>query len=271
MSVKKEVTFDDGSSATLTTLVSHARGQPLQPSPVPDPPTRQASSTNSSTFYATDERGPLPDADAEHQDHLFRIRKDGYTILRGCWDAGTCAAARARLDEMHRELEPDAEPGSAFSAAHLYNKGEVFEGVYQDARLLRIVRHFLGDDATIMSLGDNAINGVITPPRPGDQPDVISGLHNDGSLTGAFQGVGTPADDSRKIVSHVLCEHSNARSATHHTLSIVVSRGPLLPTDLQAIWCLSPFSKERGGTSFVCAHAAPPPPLPFPRSAIQPR
>ena len=113
---------------------------------------------------ATD--GPLPDADAEHQDHLFRIRKDGYTILRGCWDAGTCSAARARLDEMHRELEPDAEPGSAFSAAHLYNKGEVFEGVYQDARLLRIVRHFLGDDATIMSLGDNAINGVITPPHP---------------------------------------------------------------------------------------------------------
>ena len=50
----------------------------------------------------------LPDADAEHQDHLFRIRKDGYIILRGVWDAGTCAAARARLDEMHRELEPDA-------------------------------------------------------------------------------------------------------------------------------------------------------------------
>ena len=138
---------------------------------------------------------------------------------------------------MHRELEPDAEPGSAFSAAHLYNKGEVFEGVYQDARLLRIVRHFLGDDATIMSLGDNAINGVITPPHPGPQPEVISGLHNDGSLTGAFQGVGTPADDSRKIVSHVLCEHSNAalpriarcRSSPHADVAADRPAGDLVP------------------------------------------
>jgi ectoine hydroxylase-related dioxygenase (phytanoyl-CoA dioxygenase family) len=217
----KQVTFDDGTSATLTTL---------------------ASSTNTSTFYATGEGAPLGDAEAAHQDHLFRIRKDGYTILRSVWDEVTCARARARLDELHRELTPDAAPGSAFQASALYNKGEVFEGVYQDVRLLRIVRHFLGDDATIMSLGDTAIHGVVTPFRPGPQPDVITGLHNDGSLTGAFQGVGTPADDSRRIVSHVLY--------------------------LQAIWCLSPFSKERGGTSFVPgSHLVadlPVPPAPVP-------
>ena len=164
---------------------------------------------------------------------------------------------------MHRELEPDAEPGSAFSAAHLYNKGEVFEGVYQDARLLRIVRHFLGDDATIMSLGDNAINGVITPPHPGPQPDVISGLHNDGSLTGAFQGVGTPADDSRKIVSHVLCEHSNAalpriarcRSSPHADAAVDRPAGDLVP--------LAVLEGARRHLLRVRARSPPPPPPPL--------
>jgi len=172
---------------------------------------------------------------------------------------------------MHRELEPDAEPGSAFSAAHLYNKGEVFEGVYQDARLLRIVRHFLGDDATIMSLGDNAINGVITPPRPGDQPDVISGLHNDGSLTGAFQGVGTPADDSRKIVSHVLCEHSNA-ALPRTTLSSSHADRCCRQTCRQS--GASRRSRRTAAAPPSCARTQPrlpPPPPPFPRSAIQPR
>lgn len=76
-----------------------------------------------------------------------------------------------------------------------------------------------------MSLGDVAPLGVVTPPQPGPQPEVLGGLHNDGSLTGAFQGVGTPADERRRITSHVLY--------------------------LQAIWCLSPFDRERGGTTFV--------------------
>ena len=154
-----------------------------------------------------------------------RIRKDGFTILRGVWDAETCAKARDRLDELHAELEPEARPGSAFTCSHLYNKGEVFEGVYKDRTMLRIIRHFLGQDATIMSLGDVAPLGIVTPPQPGPQPEVLGGLHNDGSLTGAFQGVGTPADECRRITSHVLY--------------------------LQAIWCLSPFDRERGGTTFV--------------------
>ena len=39
--------------------------------------------------------GPLADAEREFQDHIFRIQKDGYTILRGVWPAERCAAARA--------------------------------------------------------------------------------------------------------------------------------------------------------------------------------
>ena len=78
--------------------------------------------------------------------------------------AERAAGARATLDGLRDEAGAGAG-GAGFGAAHLYNKGEVFEGVYQAPRLLRLVSHFLGDDATIMALGDNGIYG--TPARSG--------------------------------------------------------------------------------------------------------
>lgn len=79
------------------------------------------------------------------------------------------------------------------------------------------------------------------PSRPRHWGDE-SGLHNDGSVTGAYQGIGSPADERQRITSHVLY--------------------------LQAIWCLSEFSKEHGGTAFVpgshLVSAMPVPPAPVP-------
>ena len=97
---------------------------------------------------------------------------------------------------------------------------------------------------TIMSLGDHGIFGTImapSPPRPRHWGDE-TGLHNDGSATGAFQGIGSPADEAQRITSHVLY--------------------------MQAIWCLSEFSKERGGTVYVpgshLVSTMPVPPAPVP-------
>ena len=76
----------------------------------------------------------------------------------------------------------------AFSTPHLYNKGEVFENCYQHPLVLRLVRHFLGQDATIMSLGDNAIEGRINWPGSAKGSGLGgSGLHTDGGATGAYQ------------------------------------------------------------------------------------
>jgi hypothetical protein len=186
--------------------------------------------------------------DLEFQDDVFRVKTNGFTILRGVWSAAQCAAARERLDHLRDEelLSQGKAVGSeiGFSTGHLYNKGEQFEGVYQAPRVLRLVRHFLGSDATIMSLGDMGITGTIMAPqspRPrvwGDE----SGLHNDGSVTGAYQGIGSPADERQRITSHVLY--------------------------MQAIWCLSEFSKEHGGTVYVpgshLVSAMPVPPAPVP-------
>jgi hypothetical protein len=186
--------------------------------------------------------------DLEFHDDVFRIKTSGYTILRGVWSAAQCAAARDRLDQLRDDhLVSQGKPAGSqigFSTGHLYNKGAVFEGVYQAARVLRLVRHFLGTDATIMSLGDMGITGTIMapqPPRPRHWGDE-SGLHNDGSVTGAYQGVGSPADERQRITSHVLY--------------------------MQAIWCLSEFSKEHGGTVYVpgshLVSAMPVPPAPVP-------
>jgi hypothetical protein len=129
----------------------------------------------------------------ELHDHAFRIKKDGYTVLRCVWSPERCRVARERLDELRAEAEAAAAPGpimtgEAFGCSHLYNKGEAFEGVYQSPLVLALVRHFLGEDATIMSLGDHGVYGHIMPPANhaerrhwGDE----TGLHNDGSLTGA--------------------------------------------------------------------------------------
>jgi hypothetical protein len=72
------------------------------------------------------------------QDDIFRVKTHGYTILRGVWSEEQCAAARARLHVLQ-----DTDQGMG----QLYNKGEEFEGCYQAAPVLRLVRHFLGEDA----------------------------------------------------------------------------------------------------------------------------
>ena len=156
------------------------------------------------------QEGGLSPADLDFQDDVFRIKTSGYTILRGVWSAAQCAAARSRLEELRDEelvaRGEAAESEIGFGTGVLYNKGEAFEGVYQAERVLRLVRHFLGEDATIMSLGDQGITGAImapVPPRPRHWGDE-SGLHNDGSVTGAYQGVGAPADERQRITSHVL-------------------------------------------------------------------
>ena len=93
----------------------------------------------------------LSAADREFQDHVFRIKTNGYSILRAVWPEQRCAAARSRLEALRDAAL--AEEGKAagsevgFGTGQLYNKGVEFEGVYQAERILRLVRHFLGDDA----------------------------------------------------------------------------------------------------------------------------
>ena len=165
-----------------------------------------------------------------------------YTILPRLWSAERCAEARRRLDELsvserdgrivHATSDSPQTTEFAFTTPHLFNKGEVFEGVYQHPLVLRLVRHFLGEGATIMSLGDNAIEGRINYPGSAEGSGLgEGGLHTDGGATGAYQPPSV-ADGRQRIVSHVLY--------------------------MQAIWCLSPFNELTGPTKIVPgAHLAP--------------
>ena len=158
-----------------------------------------------------------------------------YTILPRLWSAERCAEARRRLDELsvserdgrivHATSDSPQTTEFAFTTPHLFNKGEVFEGVYQHPLVLRLVRHFLGEGATIMSLGDNAIEGRINYPGSAEGSGLgEGGLHTDGGATGAYQPP-SAADGRQRIVSHVLY--------------------------MQAIWCLSPFNELTGPTKIV--------------------
>ena len=158
-----------------------------------------------------------------------------YTILPRLWSAERCAEARRRLDELsvserdgrivHATSDSPQTTEFAFTTPHLFNKGEVFEGVYQHPLVLRLVRHFLGEGATIMSLGDNAIEGRINYPGSAEGSGLgEGGLHTDGGATGAYQPP-SAADGRQRIVSHVLY--------------------------MQAIWCLSPFNEFTGPTKIV--------------------
>ena len=158
-----------------------------------------------------------------------------YTILPRVWSAERCAEARRRLDELsvserdgrivHATSDSPQTTEFAFTTPHLFNKGEVFEGVYRHPLVLRLVRHFLGEGATIMSLGDNAIEGRINYPGSAEGSGLgEGGLHTDGGATGAYQPP-SAADGRQRIVSHVLY--------------------------MQAIWCLSPFNELTGPTKIV--------------------
>ena len=92
-----------------------------------------------------------------YQNDIFRIKSHGYTVLRGVWSAEQCAAARARLHVLQ-----DTEQGMG----QLYNKGEEFEGCYQAEPVLRLVRHFLGEDAVRSLLSSPQSPGAHDLPVP---------------------------------------------------------------------------------------------------------
>src|SRR5205823_5121047 len=72
------------------------------------------------------------------------------------------------------------------------NKARIFERVYQLPLLLRVVRHFLGEDAVL-----SGVMGRQVMPGAPEQS-----LHYDGSLTGPFRA-GAAADEGRRDVELV--------------------------------------------------------------------
>lgn len=150
-------------------------------------------------------------------DHCLEIELRGFTIVPDLLTPAECDEA-AR--ELERIIEAERELPGARSSPHdawaynLMNKAPIFERVYQEPGLLRILRHFLGHDAVL-----SGVMGRVVYPGAPEQ-----GLHYDGSLTGPFQA-SAPADGDRRDTSLVFA--------------------------LNVIWCLSEFSPASGATRVV--------------------
>lgn len=88
---------------------------------------------------------------------LQQLDKLGWAALPGVMDDGLLLDLRARVEQLWDEEGANAgaefrkEPG-ARRLANLMDKGEVFERVVSDRRVLEAVRHVLGEDFKLSSL-----------------------------------------------------------------------------------------------------------------------
>jgi ectoine hydroxylase-related dioxygenase (phytanoyl-CoA dioxygenase family) len=151
------------------------------------------------------------------QQHLTGLDVLGFTVVTELLTPAECDEARAALERIfaaEREL-PGAPHGPHGAQAYsLMNKAPVFERLYQLPLALRLVRHFLGEDAVLSSVQAHRVD----PGAP------AQGLHYDGSLTGPFRS-NAPADRGRRIVGHTL--------------------------GLNVAFCISPFTRANGATRLV--------------------
>lgn len=155
------------------------------------------------------------------EEQVLRVRLAGYTILPDLLTAAECEEARSELDRVIAEeaTRRDTAGGVAGGppqgwAYNLMNKSRIYERLYQVPTLLRVVRHFLGEDAVLQ-----AVMGRRVAPGASEQ-----GLHYDGSLTGPFVAP-APADGDRRDVELVY--------------------------GLNVIWCLCDFTATNGATRLV--------------------
>ncbi len=139
--------------------------------------------------------------------HVLAMGLNGYTILPDVFTEDECKNARMKLEALEAANTP---------LECLFNKGRVFERIYQVPHLLRYLRYFLGDDASL-----SGAYGSIRRPGEGD-----AGLHSDGAITG-HNKVDSMArgDGGIRITSHIL--------------------------GLNVIICLSDFTCENGSTHIV--------------------
>jgi ectoine hydroxylase-related dioxygenase (phytanoyl-CoA dioxygenase family) len=150
-------------------------------------------------------------------EHILEIELAGYTVLKGLLTPEECREAQAALEGIFAaEQDLPGVPQNPFTAQayNLMNKAPIFERLYQLPPLLRLVRHFLGEDAVLSSIQAHRIS-------PGAS---VQGLHYDGALTGPFKSFAA-ADADRRLVSHVL--------------------------GFNVVFCITDFTRSNGATRLV--------------------
>jgi ectoine hydroxylase-related dioxygenase (phytanoyl-CoA dioxygenase family) len=151
------------------------------------------------------------------QQHVVALDVLGYTVVEGLLTPAECDEAHVELERIfaaERELPGAPHGPHAAQAYSLMNKARVFERLYQLLPLLRLVRHFLGEDAVLSSVQAHRVH----PGAPAQK------LHYDGSLTGPYKS-NAPADRGRRIVGHTL--------------------------GLNVAFCISPYTRTNGATRVV--------------------
>ncbi len=147
--------------------------------------------------------------DSEFTIHTENVLRNGYTVIPGMLTSEECDTATHELSRLLKSKEPG-------NFECVFNKAQIFERSYQIPELLRVVRHFLGEDAVLC-----AVHGSVIEPGGG-----ISGLHADGDVTGHLRlRSQAPIDRDKRITSHAM--------------------------SINTIFCISDFTKRNGATHLV--------------------
>lgn len=155
--------------------------------------------------------------DQTFEQHVLALDVHGFMVLEELLTPAECDEARAALERIFAEEQglPGAPHGPhAAQAYNLMNKAPVFERLYLLPPLLRLIRHFLGEDAVLSSVQAHRVH----PGAP------AQGLHYDGSITGPYKS-NAPADRGRRIIGHTL--------------------------GLNVAFCISPYTRTNGATRVV--------------------
>src|SRR5438094_4441137 len=151
------------------------------------------------------------------EEQVLQVELAGYTLLPGLLTREECGEARRELERIFaEEAELPGAPCGRYGqqAYNLMNKARVLERVYQLPPLLRLLRHFLGEDCVLSSVQAH----LVLPGAPAQS------LHRDGSQTGPFRPP-APADGDRALVSHAL--------------------------GFNVVFCVGDFTRENGATRLV--------------------
>ncbi len=147
--------------------------------------------------------------ETEFDNHCENVQRDGYTVIPGMLTPDECDTATRELNRMANSRERGG-------LECVFNKAEVFERVYLIPDLLRLIRHFLGQDTVLC-----AVHGSIIEPCKGG-----GGLHADGSVTGHLRSRSqAPVDEGLRITSHAM--------------------------SINTIFCVSEFTSQNGATQVV--------------------
>ncbi|MFZ4720194.1 MAG: phytanoyl-CoA dioxygenase family protein [Ilumatobacteraceae bacterium] len=183
---------------------------------------------------------PAAATDTDLADHIERLDRDGFTIVRDAFDVEVAEAIHADVDRLEREL--DIRPGTngfeGRTTTRVYNLlafGELYEQVPVHPVVLPLMHHLLGQGCLVSSLSSITIHPGETaqPIHADDQVIPIPKPHKAVTANSMWAITDfTEANGATRVIpgSH-LADHSPVYGQHYDSICAEMPRGSILVWD----------------------------------------